>query len=221
MRKTIGIIGLSRFGLNLVENLSKLDIELIGIDHNKMNVSKASDYIQNVLIADSTNEDSLRESGIINADQVIIAIGQNERANLATSIITIIKLKQLGVKSIIARADDEDSAKALKLVGADEVILPLTIASDLIANRLAATNIIDYFNIDNDFSVIEFLVRSNYPETKITELNLRTSLHLNILIISRDGEKILPNKDSIIKPGDLIYAFGRKKEMNKITAIFS
>lgn len=221
MKKTIGIIGLSRFGLNLVENLSKLDIELIGIDHNKANVSKASDFIQNVLIADSTNEDSLRESGIVNADQVIIAIGQNERANLATSIITIIKLKQLGVKYIIARADDEDSAKALKLVGANEVILPLTIASDLIANRLAATNIIDYFNIDNEFSVIEFLVRSTYPETKITELNLRANLHLNILIVSRDGEKLIPNKDTIIKPGDFLYAFGRKKEMNKITAIFS
>ncbi|HHX75981.1 MAG TPA: hypothetical protein GX698_01225 [Acholeplasmataceae bacterium] len=42
------------------------------------------------------------------------AFVQNERNNLTASIITIIKLKELGVKHITARADEEDYATILK-----------------------------------------------------------------------------------------------------------
>src|SRR5690554_3480329 len=136
MKKSIAVIGLSRFGLNLVENFSKLNVDVIAIDHDKESVNKAAEFIQNVMIADSTNIDALKEAGIGNVDHAIVAIGQNEQANLATSIITIIKLKQLGIKEITARADDKDSAEALKLVGANSIVLPLNIASERIAYKI-------------------------------------------------------------------------------------
>lgn len=220
MRKSVAVIGLSRFGLNLVQDFSELNVDLVAIDHNKDNVLKASEYVQNAIVADSTNLEALKEAGIASVDHVIVAIGQNEQANLATSIITIMKLKQLGIKEITARADDQDSALALKLVGATNIILPLNIASERIAYKIANLNIVDYFNIKGDFSVAEIKVEKNFKPTLITDLNLRNNYHLNILLIEKNGEMIVANKDTVIEPNDDIFIFGKRKDIPKITNIF-
>ena len=40
MKKSIAVIGLSRFGLTLVEQLSKLNVDLVAIDKDKESVKK-------------------------------------------------------------------------------------------------------------------------------------------------------------------------------------
>ena len=221
MKKSIAVIGLSRFGLNLVQDFSKLNIDIIAIDHNKDNVMKASEYVQNVVVADSTNIEALKEAGVSNVDHAIVAIGQNEQANLATSIITIIKLKHLGIKEITARADDSDSAEALKLVGSNNIVLPLNIASERIAYKISSLDIVDYFNIKGDFSVAEIKVKDDFSPTLITDLNIRNKYNLNILLIEKDGITSVPNKDTIINPGDEIFIFGKKNDLPKITNFFA
>ena len=220
MKKSVAVIGLSRFGLNLVEDFSKLHVDVVGIDINKENVAKAAEYIQNVLVADSTNLEALREAGIGNVDHAIVAIGQNEQANLAVSIVTIIKLKQLGVKEITARADDKDSAAALRLVGATNIVLPLNIASERIAYKIASLNVVDYFNIKGDFSITEIKVKEDFEETDLIELNTR-NYGLNILLIERDGKIIIPNRETTIKPLDELFIFGNTNNTHKIISILS
>lgn len=221
MKKSIAVIGLSRFGLNLVQDFSKLNVDIIALDYNKENVLKASEFVQNVVVADSTNLEALREAGIGNVDHVVVAIGQNEQANLATSIITIIKLKQLGITEITARADDQDSAEALKLVGATNIVLPLNIASERIAYKIASLDLVDYFNIKGDFSVAEIKVLDSFKPTLITELNIRNNYNLNILLIEQNGKMLVPNKDTTINPGDEVFVFGKRKDLPKISQIFS
>ncbi|HHW79971.1 MAG TPA: TrkA family potassium uptake protein [Acholeplasmataceae bacterium] len=221
MKKSIAVIGLSRFGLNLVEDFSKLNVDIIAIDHNKENVVKASEFVHNVIVADSTNIDALKEAGIGNVDSVIVAIGQNNPANLATSIITIIKLKQLGIIDITARADDKDSAEALKLVGATNIVLPLNIASERIAYKISSLDLVDYFNIKGDFSVAEIKVSKDFIKTAIIDLNIRNTYNLNILLIERKGSIIVPDKDTIIEPNDEVFVFGRRKDIPKISNLLT
>jgi len=221
MKKIIGIIGLSRFGLNLVDSFSKLNVELIAIDNNKDSVKKASEIISNVFVCDSTDEEALKASGISNVDHAIVAFGQNERNNLTASIITINKLKELGVKQITARADEEDYASILKLVGATDVVSPLGIASERVANRIALGNVVDYFNIKNDFDVFEINIPEDFEPTPITELDLRSMYGSNILLIERNNKILVPNKDSVLRPKDEIFIFGRKKDLPKVISIFN
>lgn len=220
MRKSIAVIGLSRFGLNLVKEFSKLNVDVVAMDQNKENALRASEFIQNVVVGDCTKIDALREAGIANVDHAVVAIGQNEQANLATSIITVIKLKQLGIKEITARADNNDSAEALRLVGATNIILPLNIASERIAYRIANVDIVDYFNIKGDFSVAEIKVPDNFEPTSIVDLNLRNKYNLNLLLVEINGEFFTPNKDTIIYPNDEIFVFGKRKDIPKINNVF-
>lgn len=221
MKKSIAVIGLSRFGLNLVESFSKLNVDLIAIDQDKESVRKAGEIITNVLVCDSTDEEALKDAGIQNVDHAIVAIGQNDKANLSISIMTILKLKEIGVKEITARADDLSSRDILILIGANNIVMPMQIASERIANKIASKNVIDYFNIKNEFDVYEVRVSNLFEPLLITELDSRSKYKINILLIERNEKVITPNKDTIIKPNDNIFIFGSKKDIPKITSFFN
>lgn len=75
MKKIIGIIGLSWFGLNLVDSFSKLNVEFIVIDNNKDLVKKVSEVILNVFVCDFIDEEVFKVSGIFNVDYVIVVFG--------------------------------------------------------------------------------------------------------------------------------------------------
>lgn len=220
MKKSIVVIGLSRFGLNLVESLSRLNVDLIAIDIDKESVRKASELTHHVFACDATDEEALKECGVHNVDHAIVAIGQNEKANLTSSIMTIIKLKEMGIKHITARADDEDYVEVLKLVGATHIVTPLKIASDRVANRIAAGNVVDYFNIKNDFDVYEVHVSPSFEPIILAELSIRSKYKINILLIEREGKMLIPNKDTVIMSGDDVFIFGQKRDINKIASFF-
>ncbi|OQC10621.1 MAG: Ktr system potassium uptake protein A [Tenericutes bacterium ADurb.Bin087] len=219
--KSIAIVGLSRFGLSLVEAFSKLNVELVAIDMDEDQVRKAGEFIQNVFIADSTSIDSLRAAGIANVDHAIVAIGQNERINLTTSIISVIKLKELGVKEITARADEEDYAEVLTLVGATNIVMPLDIAAERIASKIAAGNVLDYFNVRKDYDVYEVKISDDFEPLPITHLDSRTRYKINILLIERNRVLHVPTKDTILEPGDEIFIFGKKQDIPRVLSIFN
>ncbi|MFA5660070.1 MAG: TrkA family potassium uptake protein [Bacilli bacterium] len=221
MRKSIAIIGLSRFGISLVEAFSELDVDLVAIDMEEEQVRKAGEFIQNAFIADSTSLESLKEAGIGNVDHAIVAIGQNERTNLTTSIISVIKLKELGVKQITARADDDDYAEVLTLVGATNIVMPLSIAAERIASKIAAGNVLDYFNVRKDYDIYEVKIAKDFKSLPIIELNGRAKYNINILLIERGKSLLIPNKETILEPGDEIFIFGKKQDVSKVIALFS
>ena len=221
MKTNVAIIGLSRFGLNLVETLSKLNVDILALDVDKESVKKATDFTPNAFVIDSTDLDALKSAGVSNVEHAVVAIGQNDQTNLAASVLTITKLKELGVKKITARADDDDYAKILKLVGADVTVSPLYIASERIANKIASKNVIDYFNIVNDYAVFEVEISEDFIPLPIIDLDTRTKYKVNILLINRNGISLVPNKDTILKPNDHIFIFGEKKFVSKITSIFN
>lgn len=222
MKKSIAIIGLSRFGLNLVQSFSKLsNVDIIAIDKNKEAVEHASEIIPNAFIADSTDEVALKELGFKNVDHAIIAIGQDNLENLGQTIMTVLKLKTLGVSEITARVDDGEYAEVLKLVGATNIVSPLFIASERIANKIAAGNVVDYFNIKSNYDVFELKLPPHFKPLPVVELDSRSKFKINILLIERGNELITPDKETVLQPNDEIFIFGDKKNIRRIADFFN
>ncbi len=220
MKKTVAVIGVGRFGLNLIESFSKNNVDVLALDYDEQRLKKAVSFTESLIICDSTDEKALKEAGIKDVDHVIIAFGQSEKENIATTIVTTIKLKQLGVENITVRVDDESFENTIKLIGAKDIIYPLKIASDKIANRISSDSVIDYFNLTDEFDAYEIQLKENFKETPIIDLNTRTNYFINILIVERDNNFHLPNKDTILLPNDKLIIFGRKKDINKIIRLF-
>lgn len=220
MKKTVAVIGIGRFGLKLIESFSKNNVDVLALDYDEQRLKKAVTFTESLIVCDSTDEEALKEAGIKDVDHVIIAFGQSEKENIATTIVTTIKLKQLGIENITVRVDDESFENTIKLIGAKDIIYPLKIASDKIANRISSDSVIDYFNLTDEFDAYEIQLTKNFKKLPIIDLNTRTNFFINILIVERNNKFYLPNKDTILLSDDKLIIFGRKKDINKIIRFF-
>ncbi len=108
--KSIAVIGLGRFGMTVARTIVELGHEVVGVDIDEDAVHKVSPYITHVAVMDTTDEDALNELGINNFDVVIVAIGANVQANL----FTIMLLKEMGVKHLVAKAQSTLQGRMLK-----------------------------------------------------------------------------------------------------------
>ncbi|MFY4844567.1 NAD-binding protein, partial [Aliarcobacter butzleri] len=98
--KTIAVIGLGKFGFYVAKSLSRLDVKVIAVDNDEKKVQEISEFIDDAYIVDSMSKQALQEVGIYNLDTVIVSIGENIEA----SILTVMALKDLNNKVIIAKA---------------------------------------------------------------------------------------------------------------------
>ena len=211
MRKTIAVIGLGRFGVGLVKSFSNKDVNVIAIDKEKKNVAKVGQYIQDAFVCDSTKESALIEAGINNADVAIIAFGQDNESNIATTILTVIVLKNIGVKKITCRIDDPYYEPLLLKIGVDDCISPFNIASASLSLRVSSKSVMDYYNISDDYNVFELEVPENAKKISLIDLNSPSRFGVNIILVSRDDKSFMPNKDLVLEPKDHIFIFGKEK----------
>ncbi len=216
MRKTIAVIGLGRFGLELVKSLSELNVDVIALDVNEKNVVKAAQYTNHAFICDCTNEAALKEVGIKNVEHAVVAMGQNEENTLVSSIVATILLKNLGIKEITVRLDDNLYEDTLKKIGATTVISPLKIASERLATKIAATNFVDYFKLTDNYSVYEIMIPETMQAINLIDLDATKKFGINILLIKRDGKMFTPRPTDLVQANDLIFVLGNEKGANKL-----
>ncbi len=217
MKKTIAVIGLGRFGVNLVQDLSKLDIEVIAIDSSKEKVLLASDYTRHAFICDATNAASLKDVGVKDADHVIIAFGQNDAKTIIATVQTTIIVKKMGIKKITVRLDSDEYAETLLEIGATSIIYPSKIASERCATKYAMDSISDYFNVSGNYHVFEVHIPESFDNINLIELNTPKNFGLNILMIKRDGKTFLPTSQTMLFPNDYVFMFGEKGAIEKFS----
>ena len=209
MKKNIAVIGLGRFGLSLVKHLANYKVEVIAIDTTPKAVNEAANYISQALICDATNEEALKESGVQNCDEAIIAIGQNDPNTIVTTIVTTILLKNLGVSKITVRLDNPYYEKTLYSLGATRIISPLEIAGEKLAARVASSSLCDYYNITDGFNVFDLVVGDSVTPISLIDLASPRRWGVNIILIKRNGKAFVPTAQDEIKPNDHLFAFGK------------
>jgi trk system potassium uptake protein len=82
----------------------------LGIDINEERVEDAELFVTHAVVADTTEEKALISVVIRNFDCVIVAIGNDMQSN----ILTVLLLKGLGVKKVIAKALGKNHGQVLK-----------------------------------------------------------------------------------------------------------
>lgn len=130
--KTIAVIGLGKFGFYIAKSLSRLDTRVIAVDNDEKKVQEISEFIDDAFVIDSTNKQALEEVGIYNLETVIVSIGENIEA----SILTVMALKDLNNKNIIAKAITSTHGEILSKIGAFKVIYPEKIAGRMLVQKL-------------------------------------------------------------------------------------
>ncbi len=210
--KSILLIGLGRFGRHIAMKLNDMDHEIMAVDSNEERVNAVLPLVTNAQIGDSTNEEFLSSLGIRNFDACIVAIGDNFQNSLETACL----LKELGAKKVIARASTEVQEKFLLRNGADEVVYPEKQLATWTAIRCTSEHILDYIELDEDYSIFELDIPSEWNGKTVVQLDIRKKFGINILAIRENGKlsmNITP--DTVLGVGKSILVLGQPKAVHK------
>lgn len=214
--KSFIIIGLGRFGQSLAKTLVELGHDVLGVDRSESIVQQLSDEITHVVQAEADNEDFLKSVGIKNFDAAVVAIGDD----IQSSIITTVLLKELGVKYILAKAQNDLHAKILYKVGADKVIFPERDMGVRAANMLVSNNIIDIIELSPDYSIMEITPPPAWLGKSIGELSVRVRYGVYIIAIRRSSEiNVMPNANMVFEEGDVIAVIGNNSSLKSLQKI--
>ena len=210
--KTRVRIGLGRVGRHIAMKLNELNHQVMAVDRNEERVNAVLPFVTNAQIGDSTNEEFLSSLGIRNFDSCIVAIGDNFQNSLETASL----LKELGATKVIARASTGVQEKFLLRNGADEVVYPEKQLASWTAIRCTSEHILDYIDLDGDYSIFELSIPDNWSGKTILQLDIRKKYGINILGIRENGKlnmNITP--DTVLSGGKSILVLGHQKAVQK------
>lgn len=216
MSKQFAVIGLGRFGSSVARTLFEMDYEVMGIDENEERVNENIQYVTHAVVADTTDEHALREIGIRNFDVVVVSIG----ADIQASILTTLILKELGVKKIVAKAQNERHGQVLYKVGADRVVFPERDMGVRVAHNLISANVLDFIELAEDYSVAEVVVAPAMVGKTLRQLDIRAKFGVNVIAIkSGDKFNIAPSPDNLIQENDVLVVIGNNKDLQEFEEI--
>ncbi len=208
-KKSFAVIGLGQFGLSVVKELIDNGADVIAIDVDEDAVKRISADLPTAFVADSTDEEALKELGVQDVDAAIVAYGSNKEASVLTTVI----LRELGIEQIIVRDDDDHYIPIMKKLGATEVIAPQKAAGVALANRLGNIDYKDFYKIDNKYSIVSIIINPSFVPATLIELNTKIKFGVSIVLINRNGKSFVPGGNDSLLPGDTIYAVGSTKEI--------
>ena len=207
------VLGLGRFGSAVATTLVELGHEVLGVDNDEERVDDLKDKITQAVQADITEEKVLKELGVKNFDAAIVSIA----TNLEASILVTMMLKEMGLKYIIAKAQNNLHAKVLKKIGVDKVVFPERDMGARIAQRLITPNIKDYIELEPDYNIIEIEALPEFVDKSLSELDMRNKYGINVLAIKRDSSfNISPRAEDIIKKDDFLIVIGETKKITEL-----
>ena len=208
-KKSFAVIGLGQFGISIVEELVGNGADVIAIDSDEEAVKKISSILPTVAVANSTDDEALKDLGIKDVDAAIVAYGSHIEASILTTVI----LKELGVKSIIVRVDDAYYMPIMKKLGATEVIMPQKAAGVALANRLGNEDFKDFYKLDDKYSVVSIVINNAYVPAQLKDLSSKDKYGVNVVLVIRNGRSFVPGGNDSLLPNDTIFVVGGTKEI--------
>ena len=213
MKKEFVVIGLGRFGGSIVRELIELDADVMAIDISPERVDEYAQIATQAVAADTTDESVLRSLGIRNFEHVVVAIGENIQA----SILTTLMLKEIGVKKITVKAQNDSHEKVLRKIGADQVVHPERDMGIRIANNMVSNNILDYLELSDEYSIAEIKANDKLVGSTLIDLGHSGPNMVSILLPLNVVKHILVSPQAIekIRLEDILIVIGSDEDIHK------
>ena len=214
--KSCLVVGLGRFGSAVARELCTLGVEVLGIDERESVISQAAEHLTHAVVGDAKDEAVLRALGVRNFDCAVVAMA----GDVESSVMITILLKELGVKTIIAKASGTLHSKILRKVGADTIVFPEEDMGRRLAQKLASANVLDFIELSGDYSIVELNTPASWHGKSIKQLDVRAQYGINILAIrdraDRESINISPSANHILNEGDVLVIVGANEDIGKI-----
>ncbi len=209
------VIGLGRFGSSLARELTADDWEVLGVDVSARRVEAQSDILTQSVVADTTDDEALRQIGAAEFTRAIVAIG----SHLEESILTTSLLVDIGVRHIWAKATSRRHARILQQIGAHHVVLPEHDMGERVAH-LVSGRMIDFVELDEGFALGTTEAPRFIVGHKLGETGLRAKYRITIVSIKREGEVFThATAETVPQHGDIVIAAGSIRDVERFASL--
>ena len=183
------------------------------------------DQVSHAVRLDSTEEEALKAQGIDKVDVAIVSIGQGTGAGFESAVLTVVNLRQMGVRKIYARAESLTAGQVFSKVGATEVIYPEIESAQRLADKLIAPQIWEKIDFAPGYSLARIKAPASFDGRIVKDLRLREKYNVNLVLIKRgehskgdEEEEIInvPMPDTVIYQSDILMIAGSEADLAKL-----
>jgi trk system potassium uptake protein len=212
------IIGLGNFGTALGEKLTQMGHEVIGVDNRMGKVEALKERLTHTICLNCTDNQAVDSLPLRDTDAIIVAIGEDEGANLMTTAL----MKQLKVKRLISRAISPLHETILAAMGVDEIVHPEEETAIRWAKKLTINGVIDSFELTGHYNIVEAKIPKRYIGKTLEEVGLLRNYGVLVLTtIAVVEEKSLIGKSkkvtkvnevatskTVLREGEIMVLYG-------------
>jgi voltage-gated potassium channel len=221
LRNHFIICGAGRVGTRVVREMTARGVDFVIIERNEAVAERMLQQGHLVLVADATDEETLRAAGIEHARGIVCAASSDPE-----NVYTTLTARDLNPKlMIVARANEESAESKLMKAGANKVVSPTRIGSHQMAQALLKPAVSAFIELTTmvdsvELGFEEILIGDNasFVDRTVKESGIRSDLDVIIVAIRRsDGEMLFnPSFDTVIRGGDRLIAVGRRENLGKL-----
>lgn len=203
-QRPVLLIGLGRFGIALAEQLMAQEKEVLVVERDRGLVQKYVDSFTQVVEADATDADALRQLGLAGFGAGVVGVG----TSIESSVLITANLVDLGINQVWAKAVSPTHGKILKRIGCHHVIYPEHDAG-VRAAHLVSGQMDDFIKFDDDFAIVKMPAPEALQGRTIDQSQPRKRHRVNIVGVKPPGEAfVYAQPETMISPGDTIVVSG-------------
>jgi trk system potassium uptake protein TrkA len=203
------VLGLGRFGASLAQELVRRGTDVLGVDSDPLLVQRYADVLTHAAVADTTDEESLRQLGVGDYTHAVVGIG----TDIEASILTTAALIDMGLQQIWAKAISRQHGRILERVGAHHVVLPEHDMGERVAH-LVTGRMMDYIKFEDDFAMVKTVAPTAIVSRTLTQSAVRRRYGITVVGIKRVGQPFTyATERTVIEPGDLLIVSGSVEQV--------
>ena len=192
----------------MAAELVRLGFEVLGIDLDGERIREQADALTHAVQADATNAQALRQLGVADFRYAVVGIG----SDIEASVLAATAIVDMGVPNIWAKAVSAPHGRILERVGAQHVIFPEHDMGQRVAH-LVGGRIIDWFQLDEDFAMVETVVPGDLVGGSLGELDVRGRFGVTVVCIKPVGQAFTyATPDTVLERDAVLVVAGSSKD---------
>jgi voltage-gated potassium channel len=215
------VCGFGRVGRGAAHELRRAGVPFLVVDNNEDRVEWAIKDGMLAVLADATNDETLKEAGLLRAKGLIATLQSD-----ADNLFVILSAKALKPSlQVAARVASEQSEKKMRLAGADYVFAPYDMTGNRMAQVMLKPHVFQFIDFTTkgmglDVGIEQFRVppESELVSKSLVETRLRKELRVIVLAIRKsDGSMIFnPPAEAEVNAGDHLIVMGEPANLQRL-----
>lgn len=212
------VCGFGKTGPILAKDLAEQRCKFVIIELDPANYQQALDLGYLAVNADATDEDTLKQAGICDANCIVVAL-PTDAENV---FITLSARNLCPAIRIVAQAEQESSSRKLRQAGANEVVMAHQMVAEYMSRLVTRPTAAQFFYSltqpeFKDLMLDELYIPpgSDLLDQSIAQLRIRDQ-HQLLVVAVKGGDDTLdfnPAGDRVFQGGETMLVMGKQRDV--------